>query len=118
MKFRFKPLLISSMTLLLMQTVTAQPVSISEPFSLEQGLNLSGLGQEEQSLSNHLALMGNEMKWPSGITSLQQQFQQQYRKQKSKVINDPDDEISVKIVLKQKFIYPTAKAIPSKELKA
>ncbi|WP_284108418.1 hypothetical protein U4959_04235 [Acinetobacter junii] len=38
MKFRFKSLLISSMTLLIMQTVTAQPVSTSKTFTLEQGL--------------------------------------------------------------------------------
>lgn len=52
MKFRFKPLLISSMTLLLMQTVTAQPVFTSKSFTLEQGLTCLDWAKKEQSMSN------------------------------------------------------------------
>ncbi|MGR0304038.1 hypothetical protein ACUVP6_01205 [Acinetobacter beijerinckii] len=61
MKFRFKQLLISSTTLLLMQCVMAQLISTSKPFTLERGLTCLDWAKKEQSMSNSLALMGNEM---------------------------------------------------------
>ncbi|WP_151683188.1 MULTISPECIES: hypothetical protein [Acinetobacter] len=118
MKFRFKPLLISSMTLLIMQTVTAQPVSTYKSFTLEQGLTCLDWAKNEQSLSNSLALMGTEMKWPSGITSLQQQFQQQYRKQKSSVINDPDDENFCEDCPETEVYLPNSKSNPIKRIES
>jgi hypothetical protein len=60
--------------------------------------------------------MGNEMKWPSGITSLQQQFQQQYRKQKSSVINDPDDENFCEDCPETEVYLPNSKSNPIKRI--
>jgi hypothetical protein len=102
--------------MLLMQTVTAQPVSTSKPFILEQGLTCLDWAKNEQSISNSLALMGTEMKWPSGITSLQQQFQQQYRKQKSRVINDPDDENFCEDCPETEVYLPNSKSNPIKRI--
>ncbi|WP_336141626.1 MULTISPECIES: hypothetical protein [unclassified Acinetobacter] len=55
MKFRFKQLLISSTTLLLMQCVKAQLISTSKPFTLEWGLTCLEWAKKKQSMSNSLA---------------------------------------------------------------
>lgn len=92
MKYQLKQLLITSITLLVMSNSTAEPVSTSQSFTLEQGLSCLDWVKREQSFTNQLALGDSAIKSSSAIKALQQQFQQQYRKQKPTVITDLDDE--------------------------
>ncbi len=92
MKYQLIQLLITSITLLVMSKATAQPVSTSQSFTLEQGLSCLDWAKKEQSFTNQLALGASDIKSSSAIKALQQQFQHQYRKQKPTVITDPDDE--------------------------
>lgn len=86
MTFKLRSFLLASASLLALQTVVAQPVT------LEQGLNCLDWAKQEQSFSNQLATGDWTHTVASKLTTLQQQFQQQYTQQKSSVVDDPDDE--------------------------
>ena len=86
MRFKLRPFLLTNASLLVLQTATAQPVT------LEQGLNCLDWAKQEQSFSNQLATGDWTYTAASDLTALQKQFKQQYTQQKSTVVDDPDDE--------------------------
>lgn len=86
MTFKLRPFLLAITPLLALQTAVAQPVT------LEQGLNCLDWAKQEQSFSNQLATGDWTHTAASKLTTLQQQFKQQYTQQKSTVVDDPDDE--------------------------
>ena len=92
MRFKLRPFLLASASLLALQTVVAQPVSTSNAVTLEQGLNCLDWVKQEQSFSNQLATGDWTHTAASNLTTLQQQFKQHYTQQKSSVVDDPDDE--------------------------
>lgn len=60
MRFKLRPFLLASASLLVLQTAVAQPVSNAnaltlQPVTLEQGLNCLDWAKQEQSFSNQLA---------------------------------------------------------------
>lgn len=86
-----KKLLVTSISLLMIHTATAQPIPASS-LTLEQGLSCLDWAEKEESFSNQLAL-GDRADIPTpAIDKLQKQFRQQYHRQKTTVIDDPDDE--------------------------
>ncbi|MCH7352457.1 MULTISPECIES: hypothetical protein [unclassified Acinetobacter] len=86
-----KEFLVTSISLLMIHTATAQPISASS-LTLEQGLSCLDWTENEQSFNNQLAL-GDRADIPTpAIAKLQKQFQQQYSKQKTTIIDDSDDE--------------------------
>jgi hypothetical protein len=75
----------------MIHTATAQPISASS-LTLEEGLSCLDWAEKEQSFNNQLAL-GDRADIPTpAIVKLQKQFQQQYSKQKTTIIDDSDDE--------------------------
>ena len=97
MRFKLRSFLLASASLLALQTAVAQPVSNAnaltlQPVTLEQGLNCLDWAKQEQSFSNQLATGDWTHTVASKLTTLQQQFKQQYTQQKSSVVDDPDDE--------------------------
>lgn len=91
MRCMIKEFLVTSISLFMIHTATAQPISASS-LTLEQGLSCLDWAEKEESFSNQLAL-GDWADIPtSAISKLQKQFQQQYSKQKTTIIDDPDDE--------------------------
>ncbi|MDM1782906.1 MULTISPECIES: hypothetical protein [Acinetobacter] len=83
--------LVMSISLLMMHTATAHPISASA-LTLEQGLSCLDWAEKEQSFNNQLAL-GDRADIPTpAIAKLQKQFQQLYSKQKTTIIDDSDDE--------------------------
>lgn len=83
--------LVMSISLLMIHTATAHPISASA-LTLEQGLSCLDWAEEEQSFNNQLAL-GDRADIPTpAIAKLQKQFQKQYSKQKTTIIDDSDDE--------------------------
>ncbi|MCH4247245.1 MAG: hypothetical protein LKF82_05320 [Acinetobacter populi] len=90
MNIQLKTVMIASTALLAMNITTAKTVSNS--LTLQQGLNCLDWTKKEQSFTNQLVMgeRGNMAQY--GMASINQQFKQQYSKQKSKVVNDPDDE--------------------------
>ncbi|MFH4201859.1 hypothetical protein WAJ61_20910, partial [Acinetobacter baumannii] len=77
--------------LLMIHTATAQPISASS-LTLEQGLSCLDWTENEQSFNNQLAL-GDRADIPTpAIAILQKQFQNQYSKQETTIIDDSDDE--------------------------
>jgi len=72
MTFKLRSFLLASASLLALQTVVAQPGT------LEQGLNCLDWAKQEQSFSNQLATGDWTHTVASKLTTLQQQFQQQY----------------------------------------
>jgi len=86
-----KEFLVTSISLLMIHTATAQPISASS-LTLEQGLSCLDWTENEQSFNNQLAL-GDRADIPTpAIAKLQKQFQKQYSKQKTTIIDDSDDE--------------------------
>ena len=60
MRFKLRPFLLASTSLLALQIAVAQPVSTAnaatvQPVTLEQGLNCLDWAKQEQSFSNQLA---------------------------------------------------------------
>ena len=97
MTFKLRSFLVASTSLFAWQTVVAQPVSNAnaltlQPVTLEQGLNCLDWAKQEQSFSNQLATGDWTHTAASKLTTLQQQFKQQYTQQKSSIVDDPDDE--------------------------
>lgn len=92
MNLKIRLFLVANTSLLALHTAVAQPISTSNAFTLEQGLNCLDWARNEQSFSNQLAMGDWADTASSDLTALQQQFKQQYTKQKSTVVNDPDDE--------------------------
>lgn len=92
MHVRLKHLLVISSTLLILQPATAQPVSTSTSLTLEQGLSCLDWANKEQSFSNQLAFGARGNASAYGMAKLQKQFQQQYREQKSKVLQESDED--------------------------
>lgn len=91
MRYMIKKRLVTSISLLTIHTATAQPIPASS-LTLEQGLSCLDWAEKEQSFSNELAL-GDRADIPTpAMGKLQKQFQQQYSKQKTAIIDDPDDE--------------------------
>lgn len=86
-----KKLLVTSISLLMIHTAKAQPISASS-LTLEQGLSCLDWAEKEQSFSNQLALGERADISTPAIIKLQKQFQQQYSKQKNAIIDDSDDE--------------------------
>jgi hypothetical protein len=76
MRFKLRPFLLTNASLLVLQTATAQPVT------LEQGLNCLDWAKQEQSFSNQLAT-GDWTHTAASKLTTQQQFKQQYTQQKS-----------------------------------
>ncbi|SSR64129.1 Uncharacterised protein [Acinetobacter nosocomialis] len=84
-------ILVTSISLLMIHTAMAQPISASA-LTLEQGLSCLDWAEKEQSFNNQLAL-GDKADIPTpAIVKLQKQFQQLYSKQKTTIIDDSDDE--------------------------
>lgn len=84
-------ILVTSISLLMIHTATAQPIAASS-LTLEQVLSCLDWAEKEQSFNNQLAL-GDRADIPTPvIAKLQKQFQQQYSKQKATIIDDSDDE--------------------------
>ena len=91
MRCMIKEFLVTSISLLMIHTATAQPISASS-LTLEQGLSCLDWTENEQSFNNQLAL-GDRADIPTpAIAKLQKQFQKQYSKQKTTIIDDSDDE--------------------------
>lgn len=86
-----KKLLVISISLLMIHTAKAQPISASS-LTLEQGLSCLDWAEKEQSFSNQLALGERADISTPAIIKLQKQFQQHYSKQKTTIIDDSDDE--------------------------
>ncbi len=88
---KIQKILFTSISLLMMHTATAHPISASS-LTLEQGLSCLDWTENEQSFNNQLAL-GDRADIPTpAIATLQKQFQQQYSKQKTTIIDDSNDE--------------------------
>ncbi|WP_336983991.1 hypothetical protein [Acinetobacter soli] len=86
-----KEFLVTSISLLMIHTATAQPISASS-LTLEQGLSCLDWTENEQSFNNQLAL-GDRADIPTpAIAKLQKKFQKQYSKQKTVIIDDSEDE--------------------------
>ena len=91
MRCMIKEFLVTSISLLIIHTATAQPISASS-LTLEQGLSCLDWTENEQSFNNQLAL-GDRADIPTpAIAKLQKQFQKQYSKQETTIIDDSDDE--------------------------
>lgn len=91
MRCMIKEFLVTSISLLMIHTATAQPISASS-LTLEQGLSCLDWTENEQSFNNQLAL-GDRADIPTpAIAKLQKQFQKQYSKQETTIIDDSDDE--------------------------
>ena len=91
MRCMIKKIIITSISLLMIHTAAAQPISASA-LTLEQGLSCLDWAKKEESFSNQLAL-GDRADIPTpAIVKLQKQFQQQYSKQKTAIFDDSDDE--------------------------
>ena len=89
MRCMIKEFLVTSISLLMIHT--AQPISASS-LTLEQGLSCLDWTENEQSFNNQLAL-GDRADIPTpAIAKLQKQFQKQYSKQETTIIDDSDDE--------------------------
>lgn len=91
MTLMIKKILVTSISLLMIHTATAQPIAASA-LTLEQSLSCLDWAEKEQSFSNQLALGDRVDISTPAIIKLQKQFQQQYSKQKTTIIDDPDDE--------------------------
>jgi len=110
-------LLVTSISLLMIHTATAQPISASS-LTLEQGLSCLDWAKKEQSFNNQLAL-GDRVDIPTpAIDKLQKQFQQQYSKQKTTIIIDPDDENFCEDCPETEVYLPNSKSNPIKRIES
>jgi hypothetical protein len=91
MTLMIKKILVTSISLLMIHTATAQPIAASA-LTLEQSLSCLDWAEKEQSFSNQLVLGDRVDISTPAIIKLQKQFQQQYSKQKTTIIDDSDDE--------------------------
>ncbi|MBJ8452813.1 hypothetical protein I6M90_13270 [Acinetobacter bereziniae] len=91
MTLMIKKILVTSISLLMIHTATAQPIAASA-LTLEQSLSCLDWAEKEQSFSNQLALGDRVDISTPAIIKLQKQFQQQFSKQKTTIIDDSDDE--------------------------
>ncbi|BCX73132.1 MULTISPECIES: hypothetical protein [Acinetobacter] len=104
-------LLAMSISLLMINTAAAQPIAASS-LTLEQSLSCLDWAEKEQSFNNQLVL-GDRADIPTpAIIKLQKQFQQQYSKQKTTIINDPDDENFCEDCPETAVYLPTNKSNP------
>lgn len=89
-----KPILVTSIAVLVTHSTMAQPISAStsKAFTLEQGLSCLDWAKKEHAFTIQLAIGDSEQIQQYGLARLQKQFQQQYSKQKTKQIDDPEDE--------------------------
>ena len=91
MRCMIKKILVTSISLLMIHTATAHPISASS-LTLEEGLSCLDWAEKEQSFNNQLALADRADISTPAIVKLQKQFRQQYHRQKTIIIDDSDDE--------------------------
>lgn len=93
-----KALFVASSTTTLLALITAPTATAATtktattPLSLEQSLNCLDWAKKELSFTSQLAIAGGENMAKQGMAKPYQQFKQQYNKQKTIVVDDPDDD--------------------------